>query len=367
LSHDFQYSSGDANPAAATPRALRVLVVDCGCQLPHMLTAAIGDVPIELHHVKSLAPARRLIDDGPIDLALIDMDVLDGAGTELVSELRQRNSITQTIMICGEPSIERAIEAIRAGAADIIARPLKARELNERVQQALNRHENDRRKRRRVRRLKRTCKKLNQLRCEITEQVDVLCSDLVCAYQDLASRMQQAMQASEFASSMRRELDLEQLLRKALEYLLAKAGPTNAAIFLPAGPDQFTLGGYINYDCATDSADVILEHLADGLAPQVADQDKTLHITDNDTLAVWFGADAAHLMDSHLIVFNCRHEDEVLAVVVLFRDMGQPYDESVLETVNTISPMLGDYLAKVIRIHHRHIDGLDDDSWDAVA
>jgi hypothetical protein len=208
---------------------------------------------------------------------------------------------------------------------------------------------------------------LNQLRCEVTEQVDVLCSDLVCAYQDLASQMQQAMQASEFASALKRELDLEQLLRKTLEYLLAKAGQTNAAIFMPTGPNQFTLGGYINYDCATDSADVILKNLADGLAPQVADQDKTLHITDNDALAAWFGADATYLMGSHLIVFNCRHEEEVLAVVVLFRDMGQPYDESVLETVNTISPILGDYLARAIRIHHRHIDGLDDESWDAVA
>ena len=353
-----------SNPTAGPLRALRVLVVDRGPQLSRMLTEAIGSDPFDLRHADSFEAARRQIESGPVDLALIDVDLLDGGAPQLAEELRRRSSITQTIVICGELNVQGAIEAIRAGAADLIARPLEVGELNERVRQAVDRHRSASKKRRRVRRLKKTCRKLNQLRCEVTQQVDVLCNDLVCAYQDLATQMHQAMQANEFASVLRRELDIEQLLRKTLEYLLTKAGPTNAAIFLTAGSDQFTLGGYINYDCATDAADMLLEHLADGLAPQISDHEEPLHITDNEALAAWFGADAAYLMDSHLVAFSCRHEDEVLAVVVMFRDMAQPYDESVLEAVVTIAPMLGDYLAKVIRIHHRHLDDPDDESWD---
>jgi hypothetical protein len=266
-------------------------------------------------------------------------------------------------MVCGDPSVQGAINAMRAGAVDFIVKPVGAAELNERVAQAMRRHAAGCRRRKRVRRLKRTCRKLNRMRNEVTQQVDILCKDLVTAYHDLAQQMQQMVQGAEYAALLRRELDLEQLLRKTLEFFLSKAGPTNAAIFLPANGGQFTLGGYVNYECASDSADTVLENLGDVLAPQILQYERPVHITDNDELAAWFAEDAPLLLDNHVVTFTCCHEDETLAVVVLFRHASAPYDESIFEMASGVAPMLGEYLAKVIRIHHRHIDGPDGD-WD---
>src|SRR5690606_37867773 len=135
-------------------------------------------------------------------------------------------------------------------------------ELNQRVDAAIDRHRRDAQREQRTKRLRRLCRKLNEAREEVTQQVDVLCNDLVTAYQELANQMQQVVQTSEYAGLIRDELDLEGLLRKTLEFLVHKAGACNAAIFLPATADEYSLGGYVNYDCTSDSADILLQHLA---------------------------------------------------------------------------------------------------------
>ena len=173
--------------------------------------------------------------------------------------------------------------------------------------------------------------------------------------------MQQVVQATEFGAVIRDELDLEHLLRKTLEHLVEKAGATNAAVFLPSSMDEYTLGGYVNYDCTPESSDMLLQHLADVVAPKIAQHDDIVHITDNQSLSHMLGGDAVYLIDSHMLSFACRSENESLAVVTLFRDGSDPFDQSVLDAAEAIGPLLGDALARVIRIHHR---GLDDDLYE---
>lgn len=364
-SHHSASVRSDSQPKCHRP--WRLLVVDRDPEVGRTLSDFVDRDRFQVHQAQTLAEARGHLAAVTVDLALIDLDLPDGCGMTLADELQQRRSSIQTIMISNDPSLQRAIRAMRVGADDFIVKPFAHEELNDRVHQAVQRRKFELERRRRVRRLKRICKKLNHLRSEVTQQVDILCQDLVTAYQELAQQMHHMMQATEFGTLMRSELDLEQLLRKTLEYLINKIGPTNAAIFLPASCDRFTLGGYINYDCASDSADMLLEHLADIVALRVAECEEPIHITDNSQLSDWFGDDSAYLVDCHVLAFRCRHEDETLGVVVLFRDPSCPYDNTAMDTAVTIGPMLGDYLARVIRIHHRHLDGGDADNWDVSA
>ena len=62
-----------------------------------------------------------------------------------------------------------------------------------------------------------------------------------------------------------------------------------------------------------------------------------------------------------MLAFACRSDSESLAVVALFRDASDPFDQTVLDTAEAVSPLLGDALARVIRIHHR---GLEDDAFE---
>ena len=332
---------------------LRVLLVDAQVQARSQIVRCLQGMPVTLVQAASVAEARQKLAEGPVDMAMIEPDLPDGSGMALAGELATGRSRTQTIVMTERPSVERAIEAIRSGAADFIIKPFNMSDLGARLRQAMIRHRSGRNTRQRIDRLRRICRKLNEARDEVTQQVDVLCSDLVTAYQELASQVNHVAQTGEFAGMVKNELDLEKMIRKTLEYVLQKAGPTNAAIFLPTSGDGYTLGGYVNYDCTAESADILLQHLADVVAPKVAEHDGMVHITDNQTLAGWIGDDAAYLEDSHVLTFPCRHNQEALAIVTLFRDGGQPFDGELVQACAAIGPLLAEYLAKLIRIHHR--------------
>lgn len=356
-------SSGVGTSRRETPRkVVRALLVGADPDVGRVIEAsAPSGESIQLIHARSLTEARAQLTEKTVDLAVINPDLPDGSGLDLADELNKSRRIVATVMIGNEPDLESAMRAIRAGASDYIVTPLDIAELNERVGKALAKQLKNRDQAQRVRRLRRLCKKLNQARADVSKQVDILCNDLVTAYQELAGQMQQVVQATEFGAVIRDELDLEQLLRKTLEHLVEKAGPTNAAVFLPSSMDEYTLGGYVNYDCTPESADMLLQHLADVVAPKVSNRDDLIHITDNQSLSHMLGGDAAYLVDSHMLAFACRSESESLAVVALFRDSSDPFDQSVLDTAEAVSPLLGDALARVIRIHHR---GLDDDDFE---
>ena len=340
---------------------LQVLLVNREPEVYNLLVRCTTDKQMQLSQAANLAEARRQVAESCVDLVLIDSEQPDGSGIELARELSHGRTAPQTIIISGRPSYKSAVGAIRAGAIDLLTKPLDAGELDRRLRQAQLRHQSDYQAQWKVMRLKRVCKKLNQVRRDVKQQVDILCKDLVAGYHELAVQMNQIMQCSEYSTLIRSELDLEELLRKTLEFLLHKAGPTNAAIFLPSRGDEFTVSGYVNYDCTSDAADFLLQHLADVIAPRAAQLTELVHLCDPETVMSWIGQEIPYLVDSHLIVFACCEGDEPLAVITLFREKSEPFDPGLLEICQAIGPLLGDRLAKLIRIHHRHLIDEEDD------
>ncbi|MEM8782546.1 MAG: hypothetical protein AAGE65_06760 [Planctomycetota bacterium] len=328
---------------------------------------ACGDPhrPVRVVAVSDADRARDYLADHRVDLAIVPPtlpDAPENSGLEFTAELTSAKTPTATIVLADRPDFDVATEAMRAGACDFLVHgdtpdTLDAQRLKPAIDRALKRRLRDLAINRRIRRLRRLCRQLNEARIDVSHQVDVLCSDLVTAYQELAQQFQNTVQTSEFNGIVSDELDLETLLRKTLEYLVSKAGATNAAIFLPATLDEYSLGGYVNYDCTADSADMLLEHLADVIAPKLAEQDEYVHFESNQELHEWFDADAAYLDDSEVIGVPCHagqgDDRECLAVVVLFRDRDTPFDAAALDACSSLGPALGEALEKVIRVHHR--------------
>ncbi|MEM9020680.1 MAG: response regulator [Planctomycetota bacterium] len=368
----------DATPAK-TRRTRRVLLVDRTPALTPVLEQAPAEVgPVRVLYAATLARARELVEEqGPIDVAVIEPDLADGSGLDFAEQLAQSKAITQSVVVSSSTDLRQAQRAMRAGATDYILRPAAsdraddvaasassiAEDLADRLRAALERQQADRQQARRLRRLKKLCRRLNDARQEVSDQVDVLCNDLVTAYQELAQQMHHLSTAADLTTVIDDELDLEVLLRKTLEHLIKLAGPCNAAIFLPATVDEFSLGGYVNYNCTKDSADMLLQHLADVLAPRIADHSDELvmHVTSNHTMTELLGDDWNYLADCHLLTFACTHEGDALAVVALFRDDSEPFSDTLIDAAATVGEMLGDQLAKIIRIHHR---GMDDVPFD---
>ncbi|MEM6333284.1 MAG: response regulator [Planctomycetota bacterium] len=401
----------------------RVLVVDPDRAL-HTLVASAAPDPnrTEIIAAASPAAAAELLETGAVDLAVIDSDLPDNAGLDFAQQLKRDSRTTHTVLVTHKPSVDAAVAAIRAGATDFIVKPQDPAEFADRLRDAITKQSADRRHADRVTRLRKLCHKLNDARLDVSRQVDVLCHDLVDAYQELATQLHQVAEnqanpepaspvspdviepigddpdatptpaglaafdpdnpaatpvclptpspvaphvaAAAFAQLTADELDLEQIIRRTLEFTMQQAGPTNAAVFLPSSMDEFSLAGYVNYDCSRDSADLLLQHLADVMAPKVVDAETLVHLTSDAALTDWLGGDAAWLEGSHMVALPCDADEEALAVIVLFRGDAEPFTQDVIEVFDAIGPELGQALARVIRIHHRHLPDPDEnEDW----
>lgn len=332
-----------------------------GPEMPRVLIAcdergrAIGAALSDWRHevVETVDAARRALATGAYDAALVAAEL--PAALDLVRDVAGAEAGVAVIVVAERPSVDLAMEAMRAGAADILSPRLPASECQGRVRRAIGRSARVRDLDLRIERLQKVCRKLNEARHQVTQQMGMLCNDLVEAYQELTDQVSNVSLASEFNSLIRQELDVESLLRTVLEFTLAKVGPTNAAVFLPATSSDFSLGAYVNYDCPKDTADVLLDHLANIVPARMEGREGIVTCSSAPELERLLGSDAHWLADCEAVAFNCRHDGETLAVVILFRDRSTPFAPAFLPTLRILADLFGRQLARVIRVHHRHL------------
>ena len=338
---------------SGTPRAL---VIDPDAASAQVFAAVLKTLGLVVEFAASAVDAASHSDLHELDLALIEHRAADASVvTALASRLREHEGCGRLLAYGHAPGAAEIVQIVRAGAADFLLLPCDAAEVEKRCRAALDLVAADRARRRREQGLRAVCQRMNETRLDLTGQVDSLCNDLVSAYQGLADQITHVTTVTEFAAVIRQELDVEELLRTTLEYLLRKMGPMNAAVFLPSVGDEFTLGAYINYDCGKDAADFLLEHLTDVIAPRMARETGLREFKSNEDLHAWMGDDGAWLADAHVLCFSCRHDDECLAIFTLWRDAQTPFGEDLVATVSSLADVFARQIAHVIHIHHRHL------------
>jgi DNA-binding response OmpR family regulator len=357
--------AGPVDPTVNPTDPFHILIVEDDADVREAIGDAITASTRTIHHADSVAAARDLLDRQPIDLVLIDVGLPDGDGIAFAGDLQQTHPLTHAIVVTGHASVDRAVEAMRVGVVDFLSKPLNINQLNQSVGDALNRQRDHARREQRLGRLRRLCKQLNQARHEITQQVDILCNDLVTAYQELANQVQSIELTGDLRSVLTQELDLEQVLRRTLEFILQRIGPTNAVVFLPGKGGGYTVGGYVNYSFDKGSARVLLQQLAEVAGPAIAEDAEPVHLADPEALGAWLDADLPLLDGQDVLAAPCLDEDEdVLALLMLFRDAGEPFDHTHVDILAAICPVLARHLVKVIHIHHRAKDLFEEEDAD---
>ena len=82
----------------------------------------------------SLAEARGLLDAGlAVDLAVVDLDLPDGHGTELLRELRRRAPEVTGLVLTESPDRREHARALAAGAAHVLVKTVPARRVVEAI------------------------------------------------------------------------------------------------------------------------------------------------------------------------------------------------------------------------------------------
>lgn len=294
------------------------------------------------------------IDREEIDVVVLGPALSAADALAIAGRLRDRALSPRPIFLADRLTVAFSVEAMRSGAVDLIGLPLQTELARHALQRAAEEADRSRRQRRRTERLKRICRRLHASRDDASQQVDVLTNDLADAYREIAYQMGHSSLANEYADLVHAELDVESLLRTTLEYVLGKTGPTNAAVYLPTGSDDYALGAYVNYDMAKESADVMLDHLADTLAPGFADENEIRRFDGAEDLAAVVPGATDWIGDQSSVVFACKNEGETLAVATLFRDARDPISDEALVHLEAIRGVFARQLAKVIAVHNRH-------------
>lgn len=292
------------------------------------------------------------------DAVLSDVALPDGDGLALADAARILK--IPVILAAKRASIDLASCAMQHGAADLIERSATTdSDLAARLLALAVRFRNHKLARsggpRRLFRLRELASRDIPL---LPPQTHPDVSDLLHVTRERAAHMKNVTNVSEFKGLIRGELDIEQLLRTTLEFVLARSGPTNAAVFLPTTSGDYSLGAYVNYDCPKETCDVLLDHLANAVAPRfenITSDGGMAHLTDDDALAEYLDHDADWLKGSHVVGFPCTHGEETLAIFMLFRDQHAPFNQPLLDQVKTVGEMFAAQLARVIHIHHRHL------------
>ncbi|GAB4210463.1 MAG: sigma-54 dependent transcriptional regulator [Sandaracinaceae bacterium] len=120
----------------------RVLVCDDETSLREMLGVLLRRAGFVVDLVGAVEPAKERIASGvPYDAVITDLSLPDGTGMDVLATARAHDDSTQVIVITAYATTEQAVQAMRLGAYDYIAKPFRNHELLALVEKALEKRE----------------------------------------------------------------------------------------------------------------------------------------------------------------------------------------------------------------------------------
>lgn len=117
--------------------AKRILLVEDDASFARSLEQLFGDMGFEVVTAHSGAEAREELAKASYHVALVDMNLPDMGGDELIEEINAQRLNTASIVISGDTEIDAAIKALRAGAMDFVRKPAEPALLLHAVRRAI--------------------------------------------------------------------------------------------------------------------------------------------------------------------------------------------------------------------------------------
>jgi two-component system response regulator PilR (NtrC family) len=120
---------------------VNLLIVDDEASLRDFLSIVFEDEGWRVETAGSVAEARAAVAKNEPDLILCDLMLPDGSGIDLLREVKTATPSVAVVMITAHTSTKSAVEALKAGAFDYIAKPFDIDELKIIVRNAVERKE----------------------------------------------------------------------------------------------------------------------------------------------------------------------------------------------------------------------------------
>jgi two-component system response regulator AtoC len=119
----------------------KILIVDDERFVRMTLGEALRSWNYDALEAGSVAEARTVFEREEPSVVLLDIDLPDGSGLDVLNEIKEKFPDTIAVMITGNVDVENTIAAMRGGAHDFIGKPIRLEELRVTLRNSLETHQ----------------------------------------------------------------------------------------------------------------------------------------------------------------------------------------------------------------------------------
>ncbi len=119
----------------------RILAVDDAEMTLEIVQRHLTSRGYRVYTATNVARAIEVLEDTAIDLVITDMKMPGASGLDLIRHVRENLRDTEVMMITGYASVDGAVEALKTGAEEYLAKPFTDEELLAAVGRALDKHD----------------------------------------------------------------------------------------------------------------------------------------------------------------------------------------------------------------------------------
>jgi DNA-binding NtrC family response regulator len=114
-----------------------ILIVDDDAGIRNMLSVVLNDEGYSVETAENGKQAIKMCEKTPFDVALIDIQLPDIKGTELLARLKRIRPGMIRIIITGHPTLETAMKSVNERADGYVQKPFEVTELLEKISRLL--------------------------------------------------------------------------------------------------------------------------------------------------------------------------------------------------------------------------------------
>ena len=110
-------------------RGLELLLVDDDDELRTGMANFFRQVGHEVQEAESAEVALERLDQRVVDVVILDMVMPGMSGIDLLEKIKQDHIEGEIVLLTGEGTIEKAVEAMKLGAYDFLSKPVRMKQL----------------------------------------------------------------------------------------------------------------------------------------------------------------------------------------------------------------------------------------------
>jgi len=121
-----------------TPASMKkILIVEDEADICLLLNIILKEDNVEIEHAKSIAAAKKYLQQEPVDLVILDNRLPDGLGIDFIDELRKDFPSLKILMISGFKAATAKDLALHNGADGFLEKPFSRQQVYDAVNHLL--------------------------------------------------------------------------------------------------------------------------------------------------------------------------------------------------------------------------------------